>query len=143
MSIASKISPDNVASCIASIHVYEEGHSGFLAPWSTMVAFKDADTRRRWYRHEAEIELALNRRILPTRNGDSSLRYFDGATMRSYQLPSRAFETIYCRSSDAPLECSGADISPVNATISIGYSPVYERRSSLADNRKFGSTFLH
>ncbi|EJK57619.1 hypothetical protein THAOC_22319 [Thalassiosira oceanica] len=125
-----------------SIHVYEEGHSGFLAPWSTMVAFKDAHTRRRWYRNEAEIDLALKRRILPTRTGDSSLRYFDGATMRSYQLPSRAFQTIYCRSSDAPFECSGADISPVNATVSIGYSPVYERRSSLVNNRRFGLTFL-
>ncbi|KAL9183486.1 hypothetical protein ACHAXT_004342 [Thalassiosira profunda] len=74
-----------------SIHVYEEAHSGFLSPWTTLVAFKDIKTRANWYRSPAEIELQLQKRILPSKTGASSLRYFDGATMHSYQMPSNAF----------------------------------------------------
>ena len=70
-----------------SIHIYEESHCEFEAPWTTLVAFKDVETRNRWYRSPAEVELDLSRRILTTKDGKSSLRYFDGATMKSYQSP--------------------------------------------------------
>eukprot|EP00985_Skeletonema_marinoi_P030927 scaffold34749_cov139-Skeletonema_marinoi.AAC.8 len=39
-------------------------------------------------------------------DGKTSLRYFDGATMKSYQMPSRAFEDNYCRQQDKPEECA-------------------------------------
>ena len=64
------------------------------------------DTRKRWYRSSAEVELDLSRRILPTKDGKTSLHYFDGATMKSYQMPSRAFEDNYCRQQDKPEECA-------------------------------------
>eukprot|EP00985_Skeletonema_marinoi_P022099 scaffold13905_cov119-Skeletonema_marinoi.AAC.6 len=89
-----------------SIHIYEESHCEFLAPWTTLIAFKDVETRKRWYRSSAEVELDLSRRILPTKDGKTSLRYFDGATMKSYQMPSRAFEDNYCRQQDKPEECA-------------------------------------
>ena len=115
----------------SSIHIYEESHCEFGAPWTTLVAFKDLETRKRWYRSPAEIELDLSRRILPTKTGKSSLRYFDGATMKSYQLPHRAFEDIYCRQQDMPEECGykklrfGND-KTFNVSSSV-YSPVFER----------------
>ena len=87
-----------------SIHVYEEAHSKFLAPWSTMVAFKDMQTRNNWYRNAAEIELQLQKRILSRKSGSSSLRNFDGATMSSYQLPSKSFEIVHCRQENVPAD---------------------------------------
>ena len=117
---------------VQSIHVYEESHCEFGAPWTTLIAFKSVETRKRWYRSPAAVELDLSRRILPTKDGKTSLRYFDGATMKSYQMPSRAFEDIYCLQQDKPEECSdkvrfglGKDVY-----VSSAYSPVFERRSS-------------
>ena len=93
------------------------------------------ETRKRWYRSPAEVELDLSRRILPTKDGKSSLRYFDGATMKSYQLPRRSFEDIYCRQQDKPEDCAdkvrfGND-EMVN--VSSSYSPVFERHFAEAN----------
>ena len=112
-----------------SIHIYEESHCEFGAPWTTLIAFKDVDTRKRWYRSSAAVELDLSRRILPTKDGKTSLRYFDGATMKSYQMPSRAFEDNYCHQQDKPEECAEkvrfGNVEEVN--VSSAYSPVFER----------------
>lgn len=79
------------------------------------------------------MELDLSRRILPTKDGKTSLRYFDGATMKSYQMPTRAFEDNYCRQQDVPEECaekvrfgSGSG-SGKEVNVSFAYSPVCER----------------
>ena len=112
-----------------SIHIYEESHCQFGAPWTTLIAFKDVETRKRWYRSPAAIELDLSRRILPTMDGKTSLRYFDGATMKSYQMPARAFEENFCRQQDKPEECAekvrfgnGKEVN-----VSSAYNPVFER----------------
>lgn len=116
-----------------SLHVYEEGHSGFMGPWSTLVAFRDIQTRENWYRSGAEIELQLQKRILQTNSGDSSLRYFDGATMSSYQLPPSAFEVIHCRQNGMPRDCDNSvwTSKTVANETSIGdaYNPVTERHN--------------
>ena len=87
------------------------------------------DTRKRWYRSSAAVELDLSRRILPTKDGKTSLRYFDGATLKSYQMPSRAFEDNYCHQQDKPEECAEkvrfGNVEEVN--VSSAYSPVFER----------------
>jgi hypothetical protein len=85
------------------------------------------ETRKRWYRSSAEVELDLSRRILPTKDGKSSLRYFDGATMKSYQLPHRTFEDIYCRQQDKPEECKDEHLGRGELNVSSVYSPVFER----------------
>ena len=41
-----------------------------------------------------------------TKSGKMPLRYFDGPTMTSYQVPSKASENIYCRNSEEPEECN-------------------------------------
>ena len=124
-----------------SIHVYEEAHSKFLAPWSTMVAFKDIQTRNNWYRNAAEIELQLQKRILSRKSGSSSLRNFDGATMSSYQLPSKSFEIVHCRQENVPADCSIDFVSSVglsNETVIYrnAYNPSYERHSRVGRDPK-------
>ena len=88
-----------------SIHVYEESHSAFYYPWSYLVAFKAFENRVNWYLTEPEVEVNIHERILPTKDGEISLRYFDGATMVSYQIPHKAFETVFCREEPTPKEC--------------------------------------
>lgn len=88
-----------------SMHVYEESHSAFGYPWSYLVAFKAFENRVNWYLSEPEIEVNIHDRILPTKDGQSSLRYFDGATMVSYQIPHQAFESVFCRDEPMPDEC--------------------------------------
>lgn len=38
----------------------------------------------------------IHQRILATKNGESALQYFDGATMLSYRFPSKASERVFC-----------------------------------------------
>ncbi len=66
-------------------------------PWSYIVALKDYKSRADWYRTGPELQLALQQGLHRTKSGKSSLRYFDAATMVSYQLPSKAQESTYCR----------------------------------------------
>lgn len=88
-----------------SIHIYEESHSELYGPWSTLLAFKDYNTRANWYRSEAEIDLDLRKRILPTKSGIRPLKNYDGATHYGYQMPSKPYETIDCRSWDGSNKC--------------------------------------
>ena len=96
------------------------------------MAFKDIRTRENWYRTGAEVELQLQKRILSTKSGSSSLRYFDGATMSSYQLPTAAFETAHCRKVDTPEHCDNTmglvEASSMNETNkTTAYDPAFER----------------
>lgn len=106
-----------------SMHVYDEGHSHFDDPWSYLVCFKDSTSRANWYRSSAEIEIELHQRMYGSKSGrSSSLRFFDGSTMAGYQVPTRAQETIYCRSENAPWECDEyLGINPEFVTIPISH----------------------
>ena len=88
-----------------SMHAYEDGHSNFMYPWSYLVAFKSYSNRLQWYLNEAELEIAIHQRILPTKDGKSPLNFFDGATMKTFQVPNKAFETVFCREYPRPDEC--------------------------------------
>jgi len=66
-------------------------------PWSYLVALKDYKSKARWHRTAPELQIALRQRLHRTKSGRPVLRYFDATTMVSYQLPSRAQETTYCR----------------------------------------------
>ena len=66
-------------------------------PWSYLVALKDYKSKSRWHRTAPELQIALRQRLHRTKSGRPVLRYFDATTMVSYQLPSRAQETTYCR----------------------------------------------
>jgi len=118
-----------------SMHIYDEGHTLFYIPWSYLVALKNASMRNRWYRSPAEIEKELQQRILKTHSGKSALANFDGSTMFDYQIPSRVYESVYCR---LPLgetleECDrhysgfGPNSNLGSFDLSNPYSPIFER----------------
>ncbi len=93
-----------------SIHIYEEAHCGFMAPWSFLVATKSEISRKRWYRSNGEIDIDIHKRIIRTHSGQPALKYFDGATMMSYQMPSKAFEAAYCRNDPMPDSCKSVKV---------------------------------
>ena len=88
-----------------SIHLYEEAHSDFGHPWSFIIACKTDACSKNWYANEAQVNRKIHQRILPTKSGKHSLKYFDGTTMQRYQRPTRAWETVYCRADPQPSEC--------------------------------------
>jgi len=88
-----------------SLNIYDEGHNGFQWPWTYFVAFKHIESRALWYSNPAQVELMIQRRILPTKAGPSSLNYYDGATQKNFQVPHKVFETVFCRTVPTPKEC--------------------------------------
>jgi hypothetical protein len=83
-----------------SIFEYTESHGRVvLAPWTFVVALKDADTRARWFRSEAQVQLDLHRRSRRLKGNDKELpfQFFDGATFMTYQFPNRIAEETWCR----------------------------------------------
>ncbi|KAL3783079.1 hypothetical protein ACHAW5_002124 [Stephanodiscus triporus] len=127
-----------------SIHPYEEAHCGFAAPWSMLVAFKNIRTNDNWYRNAPEVELQLQKRILPSKSGKSPLRYFDGPSMRSYLSLPIAFETVYCRQVDPPKDCNRAVILKqiVLESPSRQYLMKLRRRTILLQNGTAGMTTI-
>eukprot|EP00814_Leptocylindrus_danicus_P016284 CAMPEP_0116011706 /NCGR_PEP_ID=MMETSP0321-20121206/4714_1 /TAXON_ID=163516 /ORGANISM="Leptocylindrus danicus var. danicus, Strain B650" /LENGTH=621 /DNA_ID=CAMNT_0003480963 /DNA_START=20 /DNA_END=1882 /DNA_ORIENTATION=+ len=74
-----------------SMHLYEEAHCEFNDPWSFLVACKDASCQRNFYRNEAEFELAIHKRIFGSHSGAPPHKFFDGSTMKNYQVPPRSW----------------------------------------------------
>ena len=90
----------------STLHLYEETHSDFSHPWSYMIACKAIACSGQWYANEAEISRKIHQRIIPTKSGALALKYFDGSSMKRYQRPPRAWETVYCRADPQPRECN-------------------------------------
>ena len=118
-----------------SIHLYDEGHSEFHAPWSTMVAFKSLETKKNWYRNSAEIDLQIKKRIRKSNTNEPLLRNFDGSTMMGYQVSPKVFETQYCSQENTPSECKDKKVISADQV----YNPVVDRSSSprLSRNHNF------
>ena len=89
-----------------SMHIYEEFHSNFQGPWTHLVACKSIACDLNWYENQAQIELNIHKRTLRTHSHTSPLKFFDGATMGTYQTPHKVFETVYCRKIPVPHECT-------------------------------------
>ena len=91
---------------VAAVFVYEEAHCGRWEPNSFLVACRDISCRKQWYAETDEVDYQIYERIGGTKSGEPSLIHFDGATQRSFQMPPRAWETIYCRREPEPFECA-------------------------------------
>jgi len=87
------------------IREYEDFHGGFMGIWNFMIAFKDTGSSENWYASQSQIDLEIRKRLIPTRSGESPLRYFDGATMKGLSHPSRSAEEVFCRKADSPPFC--------------------------------------
>jgi hypothetical protein len=90
----------------AAMKGYQEMHGQFRSPWSFMVAFLNHDSKLFWYANQAQFDLALQARAVSTISGKGPFEYFDGATMMSYQYPSKLAENVFCRDLNAPEHCN-------------------------------------
>ena len=91
-----------------SVKEYAESHGGFMAPWHFVIAMKNGESQTNWYGSEPEVNLRLQKGLHPasTESGNSSpLRFFDGATMMTYQYPTRINEEVYCLTEPTPPLC--------------------------------------
>jgi len=96
------------------VFLFEEGHSNFLTPWSYLVACKSEKCAKEWYLNEAELDLRILERILPTKSGTPALKYVDGSTIKKYRRPSSAWQAVYCRKLPRPVECATfADVNNI------------------------------
>lgn len=97
-----------------SLKNYEDAHGGFLGVWGFFAAFASSTNKLRWYANEAEVNLAIKKRMRSTTDNKSPLVYFDGATMQGYQYPSRTEEVVYCRTKPDAFGCDlGHGIDPL------------------------------
>lgn len=103
------------------VTMFEEGgQANFMAPWQYMIAFKDQWSLENWFLNDAFVNIAIRDRILPTKNGESALKYFDGGTMQALQYPSRIDEDLFCRRIPTPELCeNGHGFAPEKPNVPI------------------------
>jgi hypothetical protein len=75
----------------------------------------------------------MQRRSVPTLSGEPPFVYFDGATMVSYQYPTKNSEVVFCRRQPMPDGCEvghGFDLDRVNIPI----DALEVKKSTLGEN---------
>jgi hypothetical protein len=101
-----------------SIFNYIEPHCGFGFPWSFFVSFKSAKTSsERWFSSETHFNVEMHKRSIRRKDRQSPFEYFDGATMVSYQRPTKESVSVFCRQTPTPEGCHdlhGFDPEAVN-----------------------------
>ena len=108
---------------------YEEPRAGFDGIWSFYAAFKSDISRARWNMNEAQFDLEIHKRSIRRVNADSLesgevkgiMDYFDGATMKTYQYPSKYAQILYCQRDPKPEGC----VTDVQEHIATG-KPIHE-----------------
>lgn len=98
---------------VASMFVYEEAHCGFMEPHSFLIVCKNVNCRKNWYKQSDAIDYEIYERIVHTNSKKRPLIHYDGTTQVSFQIPPKAWETVYCRREPMPFECQyrGLDLS--------------------------------
>ena len=79
--------------------------SFFADPWTFFIVMKDIKDDALWYRNEAEVQVAIHKRVMRSISGQPLLKYFDGATMKGFQVPHKVFQTVFCRQTPTPDGC--------------------------------------
>mmetsp|Transcript_7408 Transcript_7408/g.10829 ORF Transcript_7408/g.10829 Transcript_7408/m.10829 type:complete len:796 (+) Transcript_7408:55-2442(+) len=97
----------------AAMFVYEEAHCGYEEPHAFLTVCKSSSCRSKWYAEPAVVDDEIYERIKRTKSEKASLIHYDGATHHSFQIPPRAWETVYCRREPMPFECAyrGLDLT--------------------------------
>ena len=83
----------------------KQSHGGFDDPWTFLIICKSHKCNDNWYANPAQVELAMQKRILATKSKQPLLKHFDGSTMAHYRVPHKGLETVYCRKVPTPIEC--------------------------------------
>ena len=55
------------------------------------------ESKAHWFLSEARFQMEIHQRSIGTIDGTPTFLYFDGATMMTYQYPSKASEVVWCR----------------------------------------------
>jgi hypothetical protein len=93
------IFPDNLSASFVkglelfgfeSVIGYAESPGRFTESWSFVLAMKNSANRASWFLSEAEMNIRIAQRTMPTRSGDVPFLFFDGATMAQYQFAPRS-----------------------------------------------------
>jgi len=71
--------------------------SGFGYPWQFVVAFKNYDSKSEWLANPSVVDLKIRKRSIPTIDGGSPFKFFDGPTMQTFYFPPKQIEVVYCR----------------------------------------------
>ena len=119
---------------------YEEAHGGFLGIWSFVVALKSKKTVSDWYANQATIDLKLRARAVDTVDGSFPFKYFDGASMSTYQFVSRIDEEQSCRKEPKPVGCDGHGFDPERKNVPISSFNVKESKVHPSRRGLFSST---
>uniref|UniRef100_A0A7S3V6I4 PABS domain-containing protein n=1 Tax=Chaetoceros debilis TaxID=122233 RepID=A0A7S3V6I4_9STRA len=117
-----------------SVHVYHEGHCQFRAPWSFAVAFKGANGKSLWQRTAAQMDIQIRNRMIPTKSGEPTLKYFDGAVMEGYKIPPKGFEAVFCKALPTPASCL-SDVKNMSQSRSV-YDPFADRHTYMSKDSK-------
>jgi len=113
------------------IKKYEDMQGGFGAVWNFLIAFKNQSSMKNWYANEALVSLKVAHRIIPTKSGESSLRYFDGAQMNGFAYPSKTTESVFCLRGEKAAHCDvGPGFDPERTNVPISSLAVKERSAS-------------
>ena len=104
----------------------DNGSSGFSFPWQFVTAFKNPDTKADWFANPSLVNLKIRARSIPTVDGKSPFKFFDGATMQSYYYPNKQIEKVYCLDGPDSKHCRtghGFDIErehlPLSSTLEV------------------------
>ena len=101
---------------------------------------KSRASNARWFLNSAEIDVSLHKRFMRTHSQKPSVSYYDAPVMRTIQVPPRAFETVYCRNEDAPLECQSLSTYPTFSNAGVNSFEV--RQSTIGEGAGRGGGFL-
>ena len=104
-------------------------------PFNFLVVMKSAgEHRERWMSSEAFIQYRLKTRLdpAPSNDGSPSVEYFDGATMRSFQYPSKGIREVFCRRDPSPPACLEEHGIPPDATL-VEVGDLYVAKSQVSD----------
>lgn len=115
----------------AKIKGYTEAYSGFWDHWTFVAAFKDWRSVEPWHQSQAMTELDVRRRVSPSSSTSaqssslsslsSSLRFFDGAVLRTFSHPSRYDQETFCRKHPVPRYC-GSELETAAAVVPLDES---------------------
>jgi hypothetical protein len=104
--------------------------------WSFFVAFANPSSKALWHANEAEVNLAIRKRMRSTTAGKSPLVYFDGATMQAFHYPSKATAVVFCRTFPDAFGCNRMHgIDPSIHDVPASY---LELQPSIAESGKHG-----
>jgi hypothetical protein len=85
-----------------------------------IVAFKSLETEAEWQSNQALVSLKIHERVHPTNNGEFPFKFFDSATMLSYEFPPKTSEIIFCQRNPASAACEiGNGFNPEHENIPI------------------------